>query len=65
MGEHEVEAGVPVPAVPDGEAIEADRALDPRDSREQQNLEQRRERAEQPRDARDADEEVARARDVR
>jgi len=37
----EVEAGMPVPAVPDSEAVEADEALDAGKAREQQHLEQR------------------------
>ena len=63
--EHEIEAGVPVPAVPDREPVEADRPLHPGDAREQHDLEQGGVRAEQPREARDAGEEIARPVDAR
>ena len=54
VGEHEIEAGVAVPAVPDGQAVEADEPLEPGDSREQDHLEEREVGAQQPREARDA-----------
>ena len=61
--QHEIETRMPVPAMPDGEPVEAHRPLDPRDPREQQHLQQGRERTQQTGDPRDADEEVARALD--
>ncbi len=55
---------MPVPAVPDSEAIEADEALDAGKAREQQHLEQRGVGAQKPRDPAEARQELAGAVDV-
>ena len=59
MQEDEVEAGVTVPAVPDGEAVEADEILDDGEPREQEHLQQRRVRPEEARDSGGAREELS------
>ena len=57
--EDQVEARVPVPAVPDGEPVEAGETLEPRQPRQQHDLQERGVGAEEPGDARDAREQLA------
>jgi hypothetical protein len=63
--EDEVETGVAVPAVPDGEAVEADEPLEPADPREQHDLEQGRVRSEEAGEPPDAGEQLTGAVHVR
>jgi hypothetical protein len=58
VGQDEVETGVAVPAVPDGQPVEADERLEPGQSREQEDLEEREVGGEQARDPRDARQDV-------
>ena len=57
--EHEVEAGVAVPAMPDAQPVEADEPLERGDPREEDHLEEREVGAEQAGEAGDAREDVA------
>ena len=59
MREHEVEARMAVPAVPDGQAVEAEEPLDRRQAGQQQHLQERGVRAEQTRDPGKARQELA------
>ena len=60
----EVDRRVPVPAVPDGEPVEADEPLDERQAREQDHLDEREVGAEETRDAGDARQRLAGGRRV-
>jgi hypothetical protein len=62
--EDEVDAGMPVPPVPDGEPVEADHPLDHGDPREQQHLDQRQVGAEQAGEPSEAREQVPRPGEV-
>ena len=59
VGEHEVDARVAVPAVPDAQTIEAGQPLQHRQPRQQDDLEEREIRRQQARDAGDARQDVA------